>query len=129
MQVFRPAFDDKRWWASVIDRDLNAEDLGALHSELRISEIESWGWIPRYRRAQQEQRAYVYVRDRGRCHYCHALVDPRSMHADHMVSYRAGGLTLVENLACACKRCNYAKGSCDADSFIADRLEVIFDRR
>jgi|JI10StandDraft_1071094.scaffolds.fasta_scaffold136163_3 hypothetical protein len=60
-----------------------------------------------------KQRQLIAERARFCCEYCH-LPDIDSyygFHIDHIVSWRHGGKTQLENLAYACPDCNRNKGT------------------
>lgn len=72
--------------------------------------------------ATPEQTYFVWYRDRGSCQYCSKSTDPRyNLQIDHIEPWSAGGRTLVDNLACSCKDCNYAKDTMDPIEFM-DRI-------
>lgn len=59
-------------------------------------------------------RQLVRERADGRCEYCrlpdaHPPAEP--FHLEHIVARQHGGLTILENLAWACHRCNRHKGT------------------
>ncbi len=62
----------------------------------------------------QALRQVVRERADGRCEYCR-LPDARPpaepFHLEHIVARQHGGLTILENLAWACHRCNRHKGT------------------
>ncbi len=68
--------------------------------------------------ATDAQRNFIYLRDQRQCAYCDIPLDPRQMQADHLEPFSRGGKTRVDNLVCACKACNYAKGIMDPLEFI-----------
>ncbi len=72
------------------------------------------------RHATYAQGLYTWAQERGECAYCDTPVHPMAnMHADHIVPHHEGGKTEVENLACACKDCNIAKGNWDAEYYLS----------
>jgi hypothetical protein len=56
-------------------------------------------------------RFEVLRRDNFRCFYCGRRPPEVVLHADHVVPWRAGGPTTLENLHAACSDCNYGKGA------------------
>lgn len=54
-----------------------------------------------------ELRDAVLERDEFRCVYCGEEDGP--LHADHVIPITRGGESTLENLVCACCRCNSAK--------------------
>src|SRR5262245_61399441 len=60
-----------------------------------------------------ELRRLVVARSDGLCEYCLITEDDAfyGCEADHIISEKHGGLTLEDNLANACFRCNRGKGS------------------
>lgn len=69
------------------------------------------------RRATPEQRAIIYYRDGGRCHYCKAVLDPNSFHADHKIAWLYSRNTDLSNLVAACRMCNIAKHTLSYDRY------------
>lgn len=61
-----------------------------------------------------ELRQQVYDRDGWECVYCESDVD---LTCDHVVAVKKGGLTTLENLVTACRRCNAKKQDRDRKSF------------
>lgn len=56
----------------------------------------------------------VETRASGRCEYCRRyqeLIGPTFFEIEHTVPLSAGGLTIPDNLAFACRRCNLLKGN------------------
>jgi 5-methylcytosine-specific restriction endonuclease McrA len=61
----------------------------------------------------------VFEPDGWRCHICHertprrlrGTIDPSAPELDHIVPLSAGGAHSYVNTACACRRCNSAKGA------------------
>lgn len=61
----------------------------------------------------------ILVRDRWRCHICgistpkrlRGTFHPQAPELDHIIPLALGGLHTRLNVACACRRCNGAKGS------------------
>lgn len=53
-------------------------------------------------------RDAVIARDQGTCVYCRSTDGPFA--ADHVVPFSRGGRSIMENLVCACRRCNSSKG-------------------
>lgn len=86
--------------------------------------------------ANRKQRAIIYRRDGGRCHYCllrgiERTVHPRSHHRrdrwtscddcgeiDHKHAHARGGTTTMDNLVLACFDCNRRKGVRSYDDFV-----------
>lgn len=56
-----------------------------------------------------EMRQSVYQRDGGRCRYCNRILTLQTMQCDHVEPLARGGLSVIENLAAACKSCNSSK--------------------
>ena len=77
----------------------------------------------RIRFANETQRKLVFERDGGICHYCKEPVTLQGFQADHKVPFSKGGLTVVSNLLCACRRCNLAKGNVSYEQFVAELSE------
>lgn len=58
-------------------------------------------------------RHLVVERANACCEYCliHQDDAPDTHQMDHIIAFRHGGLTVSENLACACAICNHFKGT------------------
>ena len=71
-------------------------------------------------------RRLVIQRAHGICEYCliHQADACFSFHIDHVISRKQHGLTLSENLALSCLRCNVAKGT-DPGTFIGAAEESV----
>lgn len=54
----------------------------------------------------------VWQRARQRCEYCQVSADTALLpfQIDHIIAEKHGGLTMAENLALSCERCNSHKG-------------------
>lgn len=59
-----------------------------------------------------ELRQLVWQRASSRCEYCHvsAKVSLLPFQIDHIIAEKHGGLTVADNLALSCERCNSYKG-------------------
>ena len=87
----------------------------------------------RYRKPiSVKKRFQVFVRDRFRCRYCGVQGGEGSgvvLHVDHLVSVADGGTDEMDNLVCACRRCNLGKSSLslrelpDAERLAAQKTE------
>lgn len=55
-------------------------------------------------------KANIVVRDRGRCQYCLKQFSMSQLTFDHVFPRSRGGETTWENVVCACRSCNMAKG-------------------
>lgn len=60
-------------------------------------------------------RAAVFKRDGHKCVYCGA--SPGALECDHVVPLAMGGVSVMENLATACKPCNRSKGAKTLDEW------------
>lgn len=60
-----------------------------------------------------ELQNMIWSRAGDRCEYCHLPTHAAefSFHIEHIVAQQHGGETVAENLAVACPRCNYHKGT------------------
>lgn len=90
-------------------------------------------WYPNARRRRDftaEQRATMYARDGGRCHYCGVLVHyemncqwvdgcDTCFEADHVVPWSRGGETVLSNGVTACRFHNRLKSDRSLDEFMA----------
>jgi 5-methylcytosine-specific restriction endonuclease McrA len=54
-------------------------------------------------------RKNVYDRDKGACQYCGTKISLAKMTYDHIVPKGQGGLTIWQNIVCACLKCNSKK--------------------
>lgn len=54
-------------------------------------------------------RAKVWERDRGRCHICGQMADPKEWHLEHIVPLSRGGEHSYRNVAVAHPACNQRK--------------------
>jgi 5-methylcytosine-specific restriction endonuclease McrA len=66
----------------------------------------------------QRVRLMVFRRDEYRCYICHDLTDPSAEvngdaypNAEHVIPVSVGGETTMNNLRCAHRVCNMAKGN------------------
>jgi hypothetical protein len=57
-----------------------------------------------------EQRTQIFQRSEGKCALCKMKLSLTNFHADHIVPYRHGGKTTVENGQALCTACNRKKG-------------------
>lgn len=80
--------------------------------EVTIQDV-SWSVAPKgldvSPRVWARLRAEVFARDRHTCTYCGDATGPHD--CDHVVPRANGGKSEIENLVCACYRCNRSKGS------------------
>ena len=68
---------------------------------------------------QTTLRAFVYHRDGGECQYCGKRPGKDNpLTLDHIVPRAAGGTDRPDNIATACRRCNYAKGDQPVEQFL-----------
>lgn len=56
-------------------------------------------------------RAFVWMRDGGKCHICGGTCDPKSWHMDHIIPLRHGGRHNAMNVAVSHPECNRKKGA------------------
>jgi 5-methylcytosine-specific restriction protein A len=68
----------------------------------------SKAWKNDTRRGWRRKRQMVLDRDSHTCQRCGQ--SEGSMHVDHIVPRRLGGLDLIENLQTLCQFCNLSKG-------------------
>lgn len=69
------------------------------------------------------KEAKIYIRERGICHYCDREVIPgartgRQFTMEHIKAKSKGGSDEIENLACACRRCNTLRGNAPYEWFL-----------
>jgi len=69
------------------------------------------------RQATHSQRRLLYIRDRGKCHYCDTVLKTSEFHADHKLAWSRGGETELVNLVVSCRMCNVAKHTMSYDRF------------
>ena len=55
-------------------------------------------------------RRNIFLRDENRCQYCAHRFPTQQLSLDHVIPRSRGGLTIWENIVCACLRCNVRKG-------------------
>lgn len=55
-------------------------------------------------------RANIYLRDEGKCLYCHKPIDRNHATLDHVIPVSKGGKTTWDNCVTACSPCNALKG-------------------
>ena len=68
---------------------------------------------------QTTLRAFVYHRDGGKCRYCgKGPSKDNPLTLDHIVPRAAGGTDRPDNIAAACRQCNYAKGDQPVEQFL-----------
>jgi hypothetical protein len=58
------------------------------------------------------------------CFYCKNKYDKSNLHIDHIIPISKGGLSNLENLVVACKKCNILKGIKSADEFLKTNKPV-----
>lgn len=79
------------------------------------------------------KRLAIYLRDNFTCQYCHTNLHnakPRDITLDHIVPLdqylllhdTADGFNEADNLVCACKKCNAAKGGRTLEDFMKGNL-------
>ena len=57
---------------------------------------------------------------KGKCFYCRVILN-RRFHLDHKMPLVRGGTNKIENLCCACQKCNLSKHTLNADEWIIRR--------
>jgi len=70
-----------------------------------------------------EIREYLLAKWNHACAYCGVKDVPLNL--DHIVPRARGGSNRVSNLACACIKCNEAKGARPVEEFLAERTAVL----
>jgi len=63
-----------------------------------------------YNRAQLSKKS-LYVRDQGKCQYCHDSLAYNESTVDHVRPKSRGGLHAWNNVVLACQKCNQKKGA------------------
>lgn len=56
-------------------------------------------------------RKNVWMRDEGKCQYCHKIVTLSNFTIDHVIPKTAGGQTCWDNVVTCCYSCNQRKGN------------------
>lgn len=98
---------------------VHQETLAILRGTLQL---ENEAAVSKRRFASGRQKIYAWFAERGQCSYCDlGLPGPLRSSPDHIVPFSQGGETVIHNLACACIKCNVAKGATPAIDFM-DRL-------
>ena len=59
----------------------------------------------------------VYMRSKGRCHYCDIELRISEATMDHRLPVSRGGRTVLDNLVLACESCNRTKGRKTSEEF------------
>ncbi|WP_395140577.1 HNH endonuclease [Armatimonas sp.] len=80
----------------------------------------------------QALRREVITRAESRCEYCKALMGMGTdlFAIEHIIPEKAGGLTILTNLALACSSCNTFKGSAlTGKDPITEQIMVLFHPR
>ena len=102
---------------------LNVDNLEKRISELlKDSEIEHKAGIWEYvldgderhlklRTFDEKTKAEVYEKQHGKCAMCEKNFDIEFMHADHILPWSKGGLTVPENCQMLCVECNTRKSN------------------
>lgn len=64
---------------------------------------------------------YLYVANEPilACRWCRSNTAPRDRHVDHVMPLSKGGAHSIDNLVCACKRCNVRKSNKLPEEFVA----------
>jgi len=55
-------------------------------------------------------RRNIFARDRNHCQYCGRHYPTSELSLDHVIPRSMGGLSVWENIVCACTKCNVKKG-------------------
>jgi len=55
-------------------------------------------------------RKNVWIRDEGKCQYCHVHVSLSTFTIDHVIPKKLGGKTIWDNVVACCYSCNQKKG-------------------
>jgi 5-methylcytosine-specific restriction endonuclease McrA len=55
-------------------------------------------------------RRNIYARDGNKCQYCGKVFHTSELSIDHVVPRSLGGMSVWENVVCACTKCNVKKG-------------------
>ena len=55
----------------------------------------------------------------GKCYVCSKTIDVNNFHTAHVIAYKKGGITHVENLRPTCVICNLSAGTQNLDEFAA----------
>lgn len=82
-----------------------------LIKELFFEQIQDLPPLDKKRSFTDEERKYIYLRDKGICQKCDGKVDWDDYHADHKLCYHKGGPTTIVNGQVMCSVCNLRKGA------------------
>lgn len=67
--------------------------------------------LDKRRYAHPDLRLAVLIRDNFKCRYCDIPVILKNANIDHVIPWKKGGRTNIENLVTACQPCNKRKGN------------------
>lgn len=68
------------------------------------------GFIGNKRNSVRFSRKNVWIRDEGKCQYCHLHVSLSTFTIDHVNPKKLGGQTVWDNVVACCYSCNQKKG-------------------
>lgn len=68
---------------------------------------------------RRKQVPRLIQRDGCKCAWCATELTDTKATVDHVLPYSQGGTNRIENLVLSCARCNRARGSLSATSFLA----------
>lgn len=74
---------------------------------------------PASHKTTKNLRRYLYIVERGRCHYCHKPIQFDNTTVDHIHPKSKGGILHPSNAVISCNKCNQAKHSMSYDDFIS----------
>lgn len=72
----------------------------------------------------KKQRLYLWNKAGHRCAYCGQKLKLKEMQADHVEPIYNGGMDDMSNLVCACRSCNWYKGTFRLETF-RQQIEAI----
>lgn len=99
-------------WKGKTQNDENAiKRRDELLKQLFFTQIQNLNPLDKRRNFTDEERKYIYIRDKGICQKCRKKVDWDSYHADHKLCYHKGGKTTIANGQVMCSKCNLRKGA------------------
>lgn len=72
-----------------------------------------------------EQIDALYLKQHGKCGYCHIRITPKNYHRDHAKPLSQRGTNDIGNIVLACAKCNLQKGAKDAIEFAQTRGRLL----
>jgi 5-methylcytosine-specific restriction endonuclease McrA len=95
-RYFRQEDDD---WVRTVNSEIQAP---------RVIRLLGYDKLPR--QTVKFNRRNIFARDNNQCQYCGRKFPTTELSLDHVTPRSQGGLSIWENIVCACVRCNVKKG-------------------